>query len=57
MPLLAKLKKAFIPPDAKAAYAAPAGATRSHVWMEVAVGDAKPGRIEMGVSSAYYRRG
>ncbi|KLT40675.1 hypothetical protein CC85DRAFT_308867 [Cutaneotrichosporon oleaginosum] len=47
MPLLAKLKKAFIPPDAKAQYAPPPGVRRTHVWMDVSIGDAPVGRIEM----------
>lgn len=51
MPILDKLKKAFIPPDAKAQYAAPAGTHRSRVWMDVVVGNAPAGRIEMGASS------
>lgn len=48
MPLLAKLKKAFVPPDPKAALNAPPGVTRTKVWFDVSIGNAEPGRIEMG---------
>lgn len=48
MPLLAKLKKAFIPPDPKAAFAAPPGVHRTTAWLDVAIGDTEAGRIELG---------
>lgn len=48
MPLLAKLKKAFVPPDPKAALNAPPGVTRTKVWLDVSIANAEPGRIEIG---------
>lgn len=48
MPFLAKLKKAFIPPDPKAQYAAPAGVQRTQAWLQIAIGDQPVGKIEIG---------
>jgi hypothetical protein len=42
------LKKAFIPPDEKEAFAAPEGVVRPRVFFEVKVGEQGIGRIVMG---------
>lgn len=42
------LKKAFVPPDEKSAYAPPEGVQRPKVFFEVASGDTHFGRITMG---------
>lgn len=48
MPLLASLKKHFIPADPAKAHDAPEGVSRPAVSFDITIGDKPAGRIEMG---------
>lgn len=46
------LKKAFIPPDDNAAFAAPEGYVRPKVYFDISIGQQAVGRIIMGAVSS-----